>query len=196
VHEIVPTRAEASDVANAVLDGTDAVMLSAETATGEHPVEAVRAMARIARRAEEHAMGRGVWRPEKMSHAANDAIAITESITHSAVLIAQEVGAKAIVCGTRSGQTSRFVARHRPSAPILSLTTTARAQHYSVFMWGVEAVIEPTVTQDAQRMYDAAERLVLARGIAAPGDTIVIVAGLPLGSGAGTTNAIKVQKLS
>lgn len=196
VHEIVPTRAEASDVANAVLDGTDAVMLSAETASGEHPVEAVRAMARIARRAEEHAMGRGVWRPEKMTHTANDAIAITESITHSAVLIAQEVGAKAIVCGTRSGQTSRFVARHRPSAPILSLTTTQRASHYSVFMWGVEAVIEPTVTQDVQAMFDAAERLVRERGLAAPGDSIVIVAGLPLGSGAGMTNMIKVQKLS
>jgi pyruvate kinase len=195
IHEIVPTRAEASDVANAVLDGTDAVMLSAETASGAHPVEAVRAMARIARRAEEHAMGRGVWRPEKMAHASGDAIAITESITHSAVLIAQEVGAKAIVCGTRSGQTPRFVARHRPNAPILSLTTTQRALHYSVFMWGVEAFIEPSVTQDVERMFDAAERLVRTRGMAAEGDAIVIVAGLPLGSGAGMTNTIKVRKI-
>jgi pyruvate kinase len=196
VHEIVPTRAEASDVANAVLDGTDAVMLSAESASGAHPVEAVRAMARIARRAEEHAMGRGVWRPEKMSHSSDDALAITESITHSAVLIAHEVGAKVIVCGTRSGQTSRFVARHRPNVPILSLTTTVVATHYSVFMWGVEAAIEASVTQDVQRMFDSAERLVRERGLAGSGDTIVIVAGLPLGGGVGMTNTIKVQRLA
>ncbi len=193
VREVVPTRAEASDVANAVLDGTDAVMLSAETATGAHPVEAVRAMARIATRAENHGMQRGVWRTEHAQHQDGSKAQATDSITLAAVNIAKEIGAKAIVCGTRSGLTPRMVARHRPATPILNLTTTPHALHYAAFTWGVEGVIEPTVVQNLDLMFDAAVHIVKQRGLASSGDAIVIVAGVPLGSGAGMTNMIKVQ---
>ncbi len=193
VREVVPTRAEASDVANAVLDGTDAVMLSAETATGAHPVEAVRAMARIATRAENHAMQRSVWRTEQARHEDGSKAQAIDSITLAAVNIAKEIGAKVIVCGTRSGLTPRMVARHRPATPIVNLTTTQHALHYAAFMWGVEGVIEPSVVQSLDLMFDAAERIVKLRSMAGPGDAIVIIAGVPLGSGSGMTNMIKVH---
>jgi pyruvate kinase len=195
VHEAVPTRAEASDVANAVLDGTDAVMLSAESATGEHPVAAVEAMARIATRAENHALRRHLWRHEAFEHGGHTEQQITDAVTTAAVAVAREIGAKAIVCGTRSGLTSRMVARHRPTVPVISLTTTERALHYAPFIWGVEGVIEPSVVQNTDAMFDAAERIVRGRGLAEDGDKIVIVAGVPLGSGAGMTNMIKVHVL-
>jgi pyruvate kinase len=193
VRESAPTRAEASDVANAVLDGTDAVMLSAETASGAHPVAAVEAMARIALRAENHAIRRNGWPTEHTQHDADDRDTVTDAITHSAVTVAREVGAKAIVCGTRSGLTSRMVARHRPQVPTLSLTTTPRALHYSTFIWGMEGVIEDTVVQDAALMFQAAGRLAKSRGLAVSGDRIVVVLGWPLGGGAGQTNMVKVQ---
>jgi pyruvate kinase len=193
VRESAPTRAEATDVANAVLDGTDAVMLSAETASGAHPVAAVEAMARIAQRAENHAIRRNGWPTEHTHHDAEDRDTVTDAITHSAVTVAREVGAKAIVCGTRSGLTSRMVSRHRPHVPTLSLTTTPRALHYSTFMWGMEGVIEASVIQDAELMYQAAGQLAKSRGLAASGDRIVVVLGWPLGGGAGHTNMIKVQ---
>lgn len=196
VRESVPTRAEASDVANAVLDGTDAVMLSAETATGAHPVEAVAAMARIALRAESHAIRRSVWRLEHMRHDDGSTNQTIDAITLAAVNIAREIGARAVVCATRSGQTTRMVARNRPAAPILSLTTTQRAMDYAAFLWGVQAVIEESVVQNTDLLFEAAEEIVKQRGIAASGDSIVIVAGVPLGSGSGTTNMIKVQQVS
>ncbi len=195
VHEAVPTRAEASDVANAVLDGTDAVMLSAETASGAHPVEAVKAMVRIALRAEGHAARRGTWRTEHAWHEESLSELTTDSITLAAVNVAREISAAAIVCATRSGQTPRMVARNRPTAPILSLTTTQRALNYASFVWGVEAVTEASVVQNTDLLFEAAERIVKERGLATSGDCIVIVAGVPLGSGSGTTNMIKVQML-
>ncbi len=195
VHEGVPTRAEASDVANAVLDGTDAVMLSAETATGAHPVEAVAAMARIALRAESHAIRRNVWRIEHSRHEGTPEELTTNSITLAAVNIAREISARAIVCATRSGQTPRMVARNRPAAPILSLTTTQRALDYAAFIWGVQAVTEPSVLQNTDLLFEAAETIVKERGLATSNDSIVIVAGVPLGTGSGTTNMIKVQQV-
>jgi pyruvate kinase len=193
VREVVPTRAEASDVANAVLDGTDAVMLSAETATGAHPVEAVEAMARIAKRAETHAVQRGTWRSEHAHHEGDAPALATDAITLAAVTIAKEIGAKAIVCGTSSGSTARMVARHRPHVPIIALTTNRGTLNYTCFMWGVEGVIEPSVVQNTDLMFEASERIVKARGLAAVGERIIIVAGVPLGSGSGMTNMIKVQ---
>lgn len=193
VREAVPTRAEASDVANAVLDGTDAVMLSAETATGAHPVAAVEAMARIAKRAEDHAIRRQLWQHENANLTGDDKDLTTDAITDTAVMLAREVDAKAIVCGTRSGSTARMVARHRPHVPIIGLTTTDRALHYSMFMWGVEAVIERAAISEIGEMFGAAERIVRERGLAVAGDRIVVVAGWPLGGGSGHTNMIKVQ---
>ena len=117
------------------------------------------------------------------------------AITLAAVNIARDIGARAIVCATRSGQTPRMVARNRPAAPILSLTTTQRALDYAAFVWGVQAVTEPSVLQNTDLLFEAAETIVKERGLAASGDGIVIVAGVPLGTGSGTTNMIKVQQV-
>jgi pyruvate kinase len=196
IHAPRPTRAEASDVANAVLDGTDAVMLSAETATGEYPVEAVRALERISSRAETECCGSALLSAGGVDEHGNipSPDAATQAITSAAVQVAQEVGAKVIVCTTTSGYTARMVARHRPSTPIIALTPEKRTYQYTAFMWDVRAVLVPGFDR-TNDMFEAARQQALQQGYAVPGDCIVITAGMPLGSGAGTTNLIKVHKV-
>jgi pyruvate kinase len=194
-----PTRAEASDVANAVLDGTDAVMLSAETAVGEYPVAAVQAMARIATRAEEH----GDRRRElielmlRRNRAEQDDITDhrTDAITDAAVNIASEIGAKAIVCATSSGYTARMVSRHRPAAPVVCMTPHERALKYSAFMWGVRGVQAETRMGSTDELFESAAKLAATMGLAKTDDFVVVTAGLPLGSGSGQTNVIKTQQV-
>jgi pyruvate kinase len=195
LHAPQPTRAEASDVANAVLDGTDAVMLSAETAAGEYPIESVRAIERIATRAEAECCAGAMLSVNMVNRVDQDIPspdAITQAITAAAVGIAYDVGAKVIVCTTRSGFTARMVARHRPSTPILVITPHHRTYQFTAFLWDVRAVEMPTcVTVD--EMFEAAKQYVLREGYAKPGERIVITAGVPLGSGSGKTNLIKVH---
>lgn len=192
-----PTRAEASDVANAVLDGTDAVMLSAESATGDYPVEAVRAMARIATNAEAHLLnsqretGTGDLRPER-SPLRSAIDVVTDSVTCAAVELAVDVDARAIVCTSASGHTARMVARHRPSVPILTLTSNPRSYAYTAFIWGVHGALMPLPT-DADALFETAAAVARERGFAHLGDRVIITAGLPLGTGPGRTNLIKVQ---
>ncbi len=193
-----PTRAEASDVANAVLDGTDAVMLSGETAIGAFPVQAVEAMARIAARAEASA----IYRPGAVLAEVHDTLTDDEStdyktdaITTAAVHIAEAIGAKAIVCASASGFTARMISRHRPGVPILCLTPYERTKRYSAFMWGVRTVIAETRKVDADTLFEAACDAAQWLGCASPGDLIVVTAGLPLGSGSGHTNVIRVMEV-
>ncbi|MCL6510766.1 MAG: pyruvate kinase [Anaerolineae bacterium] len=194
-----PTRAEASDVANAVLDGTDAVMLSGETAVGEFPIQAVEAMARIAARAEASI----IYRPSALLAEVRDALADddadadhkTDAITTAAVRIAETIGAKAIVCASASGFTARMIARHRPAVPIVCLTPYERTKRYSALMWGVRAVITETRRVDADTLFEAACDAAQWLGCASPGDAIVVTAGLPLGSGSGHTNVIRVMEV-
>ncbi len=192
IHAPQPTRAEASDVANAVLDGTDAVMLSAETAAGEYPVESVQALERIATRAEAdaHLSPFPLKQNEEVTLPTLDAV--TRAMTTAAAEVANTIGAKAIVCTTRSGFTARMVARHRPSTPILMITPSHRTYQFSAFIWDVRAVEMPMVST-ADEMFDAASKYVAQAGFAVNGDKIVITAGAPLGSGSGKTNLIKVQ---
>ncbi len=192
-----PTRAEASDVANAVLDGTDAVMLSAESATGDYPIEAVRAMSRIAMNAEAHLLearrvrGQGDLRPDRgPSSSAIDIV--TDSVTCAAIELAIDVNARAIVCTTDSGHTPRMVARHRPAVPILTLTQSERAFAYTAFIWGVNAALMP-LPAETDALFISAAKIAHERGFADLGDRIVITAGLPFGSGSGRTNVIKIQ---
>jgi pyruvate kinase len=196
VHAPRPTRAEASDVANAVLDGSDAVMLSAETATGEYPIQAVEALERISSRAETECCGSALLSASGIGEHENipSPDAATQAITSAAVQIAQEVGAKVIVCTTTSGYTARMVARHRPNTPIIALTPNQRTYQYTAFMWDVRAVLVSGYDRMGD-MFEAARQQALQLGYAAPGDCIVITAGVPLGSGAGTTNLIKVHKV-
>jgi pyruvate kinase len=194
-----PTRAEASDVANAVLDGTDAVMLSAETAVGEYPVAAVQAMSRIATRAEEHGDSRRDLINMLLQRNREDADVITDhrtdAITDAAVNIAGEIGAKAIVCATSSGFTARMISRHRPQAPVVCMTPHERALKYSAFMWGVRGMQFETRNGDADELFEYAARLAASMGLAKSGDDVVVTAGVPLGSGSGKTNVIKVQQV-
>lgn len=181
-----PTRAEATDVANAVLDGSDAVMLSEETAVGLYPVDAVQTMRRIVIESEsifpfDAWMSKFVGEPP---------VGIEAAVAHSACRAAAEVGAGAIVTFTRSGSTTRLVARHRPSQPILGLTSDPDTYRRLALVWGVL----PMRTEPAEDLVDI-ERVALDAARKSPrvrpGQPVIITAGCPIGV-PGTTNLIKV----
>ena len=182
----VPTRAEVSDVANAVYEGADAVMLSAETAAGAYPAEAVAVMDRIARAVESEPMYRGIMEAQRQEPEATmpDAIlAAVHDVTHT-------IKAAAIVCWTKSGSTGLRAARERPQAPILALTPIKAMARRLTLAWGLHCV----ETQDAQNLDDVSERacqIAFAQGFAKTGDRVVITAGLPLGT-PGATNLLRV----
>jgi pyruvate kinase len=187
-----PTRAEASDVANAILDGTSAVMLSAETATGAYPIESVKMMARIAAIAEER-----FPYAHFVQHLQTDrALTPAAAISQATVAIASELEAKAIVTSTYSGQTARWVASYRPQTPVIAITPRADVQRQLALAWGVIPMLAPYyLTTD--EMIEHAARLAQASGLAGEGDTIVITAGIPISAQAGAqTNMLKVHTLS
>jgi pyruvate kinase len=182
----VPTRAEVSDVANAVYEGADAVMLSAETAAGAYPIEAVGVMDRIARAVESDALYRSIMEAQRQEPEATmpDAIlAAVHDVTHT-------IRAAAIVCWTKSGSTGLRAARERPEVPILALTPIKAMARRLTLAWGLHCV----ETADAQNLDDVAERacqIAFVQGFARLGDRVVITAGLPLGT-PGATNLLRV----
>jgi pyruvate kinase len=194
VHNPRPTRAEASDVANAILDGTDAVMLSAETATGEFPVLAVEAMARIIREIE-----RAEWESEERAgrrrtgdqrRSAGPA-SVEDAIASATCAAAELLKVPLIVCFTRSGFTARKISAFRPRVPILGFSTEALTCRQLALVWGVVPELATRVpTYDA--MLDAARGALLAQAYAKPGDHIVVTAGVPF-EVPGTTNLLKVE---
>lgn len=183
-----PTRAEATDVANAVFDGTDAVMLSGETAAGKYPIRAVEVMDEIIRTAEgsRRLLG-GREAADVVTHRADR---VTQAISFTAVRLAQEVGAVALCCLTHSGSTARAIARHRPDVPIYAFTDAPRAVGRIALTWGVEPVqiAFQKQTDDGIR---AIHEALLERGLAQRGDKVVITAGLPLPV-MGLTNMVHV----
>ncbi len=181
-----PTRAEASDIANAILDGTDAVMLSGETAIGNYPVRSTETMAAICANAEAHLPHS---RLVECAEACNEVI--TEAISSSAVAIANEVDARAIITATMSGTTARMVARHRPCVPIVAVTPNERTLYRLALVWGVVPVkVDQFKTTDemVEMMVQAARQ----EGLVAWGDCAVLTAGIPFGQGK-KTNMLKVQ---
>src|SRR5512139_2491799 len=167
-----PTRAEASDVANAILDGTDAVMLSGETATGQYPVQAVQTMARIATMTEPN-FPYGTWQADVET----EEHTVDAAIGRATVDIAEALGAKAIATLTHSGRSARLIAQYRPSIPILAAATSERVQRQLALVWGVVPMLtehHPT-TDDRIR---AAAALSVKNGLAQQGDLIVIAAGI------------------
>ena len=182
----VPTRAEASDVATAVFEGADAVMLSAESASGQFPAEAVAMMDRVAQSVENDPFYNGIIDAQRFPPEATmpDAImAAVHDVTHT-------IGAAAIVCWTKSGSTGLRAARERPEAPIITLTPINAIARRLTLAWGLHCV----TTEDAKNLDDVAERacqIAFTEGFAKPGDRIVITAGLPLGT-PGATNLLRV----
>ncbi len=183
-----PTRAEVADVANAIFDGTDAVMLSQETAVGKYPVEAVEMMASIAETTERE-LPYGRWLAERGPQANN----LYHAISFGAVGAVYQLGLKAIVSPTRTGTTVRLISSYRPRAPVLALSMHQDVVRQCCLLWGVQAALneEPQHTTDLiDRCADAAKD----QGLAEVGDTIGITAGLPAGRSGGT-NLFKVHKV-
>ena len=183
-----PTRAEVTDVANAVLDGTDAVMLSEETAIGRYPVEAVQMMSRIAEETE----GDFPFATWSARLATEGPVSAGEAVAHAACRMASETEAAAIVSFTQSGVTARLVARHRPSQPVIALTPEAATYRRLALVWGVV----PVLTDAAEGVSDVTElavRFAVESGLVESGRPIIITAGHPLPV-RGTTNLIKIAR--
>jgi len=180
-----PTRAEVADVANAILDGTDAVMLSEETAAGRHPVEAVATMKRIAEDTES-AFPFELWMRRFDDRSLQT---LPEAVAGAACELAEHVGAAAIIAWTASGATARLVSRHRPRRPILALSPRAETARRLALVWGVLPLVAEEGT-DTDVMLARAPTIALASGILRPGDKAVITAGVPMGL-SGSTNLIK-----
>lgn len=184
-----PTRAEATDVANAVIDGSDALMLSAETATGKYPVIAVRMMDRIIRYTESKSLARHDYSGFAMLFSD-----FSGAVAEAACTAAGDIHAKAIVAFTQSGFTARLVSKFRPEVPIIGVTPHDNVKRRMSLYWGVTPMLISHVS-DTDNMIQKVEKLLIASKIAKRGDNIVITAGSPLMK-RGTTNLIKLHKIS
>jgi pyruvate kinase len=182
-----PTRAEASDVANAILDGTDAVMLSAETAAGLHPVLALQAMRRIATAAEQAPVARG----QGIDRVQPGSATIEETIAAASVTAVRLLGANTIVVFTKSGFSAKIVAARRPNVRIVVLTDNVRTYRQLAMVWGVVPFLVPHCDTYDQ-MVGMARDTLLERGLAVKGERVVITAGVPFDV-PGTTNQLKVE---
>lgn len=184
-----PTRAEASDVATAVYDGADAVMLSAETASGSYPEESVAIMERIIRRVEADQLHRTLMMAENVVHESTS----SDAIAAAAAQVTETIGAAAIVTYTTSGLTALRVARERPTAPLIGLTSELGTARRLALSWGMHAVVTKDCTS-FDEMVDIACRVALETGMAEPRERIVITAGVPFGT-PGATNILRVARV-
>ena len=182
-----PTRAEASDVANAIFDGTDAVMLSGETAIGRFPVETVQTMSRIAERTEEGLSYKRIM--EDMSSVIKKTV--TDAISYATSHIAYELGADAIITATQSGHTARMVSKYKPRAPIVAVSSRKKVASQLTLTWGVHAIVCPPVNS-TDDMFVNAIQAALKEGLVKDGNLVVITAGVPVGV-SGTTNLLRVE---
>lgn len=183
-----PTRAEITDVANAIYDGTSAIMTSGETAAGQHPVETVRTMARIALTTEASIDYKGEFLARM-----NEKATIADAIAHATVTTSHDLDASAIITVTKGGETARLISKYRPMFPIISCTTDDMIQRQMNLSWGVHPLVinEESNTDD---LFKHAVEAACAAGYTEPGDLVVITAGVPLGV-SGTTNLLKVEAI-
>ena len=187
IHNPRPTRAEVSDIANAILDGTDALMLSGETSIGKYPVEAVKTMARIAETTEA--------RLTMSSDYLNgfDDNTISTAVGHAACQLAQNIKAKSIICFTEHGFSTRVLSKYRQLIPVIAVTPTELVQRRLLLYWGVKSLqLEEVSNTDA--MIVLAEQAALKHGLVEKGDIVVMIAGLPLAI-TGVTNLIKAHRI-
>lgn len=182
-----PTRAEVSDVANAVFDGTDATMLSGESANGDWPVEAVSTMARIDVKAENNL---DLFGTETFNFDKSD---VTETIGSAVAQAAKDLDIKVIVAATSSGYTARMISKYRPNADILALTFDERTERGLMINWGVQPYVVDKPA-DTDEMFALAAKKAVELGFAKPGDKILVVAGVPMGT-PGATNLMRVETI-
>ena len=183
-----PTRAEISDVANAVYDGTSATMLSGETAMGKYPIETVKAMAKIIQQAE-----KGINYKKRFYDLKPDASSIDNAVSHSATDAAHDLNAKAIIAVTLSGSTARRISRFRPLVPIIGATTLQKTYYQLAFSWGVIPVLA-TEQSSTDGLFEHAVECALKTELVKEGDIVVITVGVPLWV-SGNTNMMKIQKI-
>jgi pyruvate kinase len=183
-----PTRAEVTDVANAIYDGTDAVMLSEETTIGKYPVEAVKVMTRIAHQAETH------WLPRTVQAVASHGLTIPEAVSHSAAEMSEEMKVKAIVTPTRSGLTARLISRFKPRVPILAITPRPETAKRLALVWGVQAHHLPNLEKKPDLLATACSCAREILGLK-KGDLIIITAGLPIQTPP-TTNVVQIKEVT
>lgn len=184
-----PTRAEVTDVANAILDGSGAVMLSGETAAGKYPVESVKMMRNIALRTEESVDYNEVF----VAHSSNSEISTTNAIGRATCTTATELGASAIITATSSGHTSKAISKFKPNAPIIAATTTEAVMRRLSLVWGVYPVLSP-FSNTTDDVIELSIQSTMEKGYVKEGDLVVITAGIPVGL-AGSTNLIKVHTI-
>ncbi|MBR2401885.1 MAG: pyruvate kinase, partial [Lachnospiraceae bacterium] len=189
IHNPRPTRAEVTDVANAIYDGTTAIMLSGESAAGQYPIEAVKTMAKIAERAEQDIdYGARMKRRED-----GQTLDVTTAISHATCTTAMDLKAAAIITVTMSGFTASMISRFKPECPIIGCSVLPRVCRQLNLMWGVIPIkIEEKET--TMGLFDEAAKAALEKGIVKKGDTVVVTAGVPLGI-QGKTNMIRVIEL-
>jgi pyruvate kinase len=184
-----PTRAEASDVANAIFDGADAVMLSGETAAGAFPVEAVENMARIAERTEEALKYRVIM--QNLEPAVQNTV--TDAISYATCRAAQDLGAAAIISATQSGHTARMVSKYKPKAPIIAVTPSEKVASALSLTWGVYPLLCPP-TASTDEIFDTATKVALKANLIQCGDLVILTAGVPVGL-PGTTNFMRIDTI-
>lgn len=184
-----PTRAEVTDVTNAVLEGSDAVMLSEESAVGLYPVEAVRTMGRIAEEAEKAYDQEGWWQRLRQIRTTDE----SEALTRAACNLAETIGAKALVVATQSGTTARLAAKVRPGRPILAGTMDTDVYRQLALVRGVQPMLIPPVELLA-RLFEQLHRAGKETGLVQAGDSVVCTAGFPPGK-AGVSNLIKIERV-
>ncbi|MGB4524430.1 MAG: pyruvate kinase [Bacillota bacterium] len=184
-----PTRAEVTDVACAIFDGTDAVMLSAETTIGKYPVNAVATMARIAKTAEEGLDWEDIIRKKTIGHSRS----IADAISHATSHIAYDLGIKAILTSTETGSTARMVSKYRPRAPIIAATPNPRVAAKLALAWGVIPMLVREA-KDMDDVLDIAVEAALALGVVEKRDLVIVTAGVRAGV-PGTTNMLKVHRV-
>jgi pyruvate kinase len=190
VANATPTRAEASDVANAVLDGCDAVMLSAETSVGKYPVEAVSMMNRIVQRVE----GEGLRQRMVDSQGWGWPGSVQDALGRASCVLAEQMGAAALIAITHTGKTATIASRYRPRTPLLAVTDNPQTLRRLSMVWGVRCMLVETAEKDRSRVFHVVESELLKRGLVRQGDAVVFLSGQPLFAG-GSTNDIRVEQI-
>ena len=184
-----PTRAEISDVANAIYDGTSAIMLSGETAAGAYPVEALRTMSAIAERTENEVH----YRDNRLVDAGNGQISVSDATAHAACLTAKDVNASAIVTVSESGNTARLLSKYRPAQPIIACVMNEQVQRQLAISWGITPLMMP-LAHSTDELIEMSTALAKENGYLHDGELAVVTAGVPVGV-SGTTNMIKIHMI-